>query len=78
MPVAVPPKDLGKSLTTQILSSQPSCIDFSKLVPDVFAIGTYELDEASAPAAASEDISPPQQSRKGSVQLFRLEQNGSA
>ncbi|KAI4153945.1 MAG: hypothetical protein LQ340_002000, partial [Diploschistes diacapsis] len=69
--------DVVKSLSTRFLSAQPSCIDFSKPIPNVFVIGTYQLDEPSAATPdrsdAAEEAPSPQQSRSGSLQLFRLE-----
>ncbi|MCJ1331520.1 hypothetical protein MMC10_008211 [Thelotrema lepadinum] len=69
-------KPPAQSLFTTTLSAQPSCIDFSKSLPRIFVIGTYQLDDpptSTQDAAAPEETPSPAQSRSGTLQLFRLE-----
>ena len=63
---------LTNPLSTHFLSAQPSCIEFSSLLSSIFVIGTYQLDESSEFAAGAE-AAPPAQSRSGSIEIFRLE-----
>jgi hypothetical protein len=68
-----------KSNRSLILDLPPSCIQFSPAHPDLFVVGTYNLEREENPGegsdAASEseiNISKPQ-SRNGSLLLFRLQ-----
>ena len=69
-----------RSLSAHTLSAQPSCIDFSKQIPNIFVIGTYQLDESgSEDSSILTDETPepeqPLQSRSGNLLLFRLEED---
>lgn len=52
------------SLLTRFLELPPSCIEFCAEAPEYFVVGTYLL--------ADEE----QQERRGSLELFRLEDEG--
>ncbi|KAJ6111813.1 hypothetical protein N7523_007874 [Penicillium sp. IBT 18751x] len=56
-----------KSATTVFLDQPPSCLEFCPEIPDHFVVGTYLLSETK------KDNGEIQQSKTGSVQLWRLD-----
>lgn len=84
---AVASEDSIVSKYTVILDAPPSCIQFSPRYRDYFVIGTYTLDTKdpdavdSDPVEAEQEVDigdgmlkePEQQSRRGTLLLFRLE-----
>jgi hypothetical protein len=51
-------KNVIKSIATKILDAPPSCIEFSRVDPKVFIVGTYSLYEAGT-------LFPDKQTRDG-------------
>ncbi|KAI5299507.1 4-hydroxy-2-oxoglutarate aldolase, mitochondrial, partial [Ascosphaera pollenicola] len=58
-----------QSTRTVFLDQPPSCLEFCPTAPDYFVIGTYLLSEHRS----EEDASVIQQSKTGSVQLWKLD-----
>ena len=64
------------SIITAILNASPSCIEFSPLDPNIFVVGTYELDTTTAETDIEHESGNAQtQSRSGSLVLFRLQED---
>ena len=67
-----------KSTVTKILDLPPSCIEFSLQQPDLFVVGTYNLENRSEAASSSvagieeQPDAPLPQKRSGSLLLFQL------
>lgn len=57
-----------KSATTVFLDQPPSCLEFCPEIPNHFVVGTYLLSETK-----SEDEGEIQQTKTGSVQLWKLD-----
>ena len=75
-------KSLGKSITTEILEDQPSCLEFSRCFPNLFVLGTYHLDTSSDGSKGQlsggeqpsngEESAKKTQTRTGSLRLYSL------
>lgn len=67
------------SLSTTILETPPSCLEFSPVTPEYFVVGTYHLERNESGAAEkdseTDDESPiaAKQNRSGSLEVFRLQ-----
>lgn len=65
-------EDAVPSVTSRmslILESPPSCLEFSPLDPELFIVGTYQLN---AKADDGEHVQSKPQLRSGSIIVFRL------
>jgi diphthamide biosynthesis protein 7 len=58
-----------KSATTIFLNQPPSCLEFCPEIPDHFVVGTYLLSETK------KEDDEVQQTKTGSVQLWKLDPN---
>lgn len=67
------------SITTTILDTPPSCLEFSPVAPEFLVVGTYYLERNESGAAGdhseneAERSVASKQDRSGSLLIFRLQ-----
>lgn len=70
------------SVTTTILDTPPSCLEFSPGTPEYFVVGTYYLERKESgttedqPESGDERSVAAKQHRSGSLLIFRLQGDG--
>lgn len=67
------------SVSTTILETPPSCLEFSPVTPEYLVVGTYYLERNESRAAGKDSESEDEiaiaakQNRSGSLVVFRLQ-----